>query len=196
MRLGDICHTESGLILSRKRSRNDFETKHEYKVLSLNNIEDHGDFNEEELETFTSKEVLDKRYFTEEGDVLIRLSEPFTAVCIQSHQAGVLIPSYFIVLEITKNDYLPEYVSWYLNSSVVKRKYRREQTGSTIPNINQRIIQNLHIPNIPLEKQSHITKIHQLYLQERRLHKKLIKEKDRFHEAFSNKIITEQMEGY
>src|SRR5690625_2505816 len=187
---------ESGLILSRKRARNEMELKKHYKVLSLNNIEVHGDFNEAELETFPSNEVLPEHYFTQVGDILIRLNEPFTAVCIQEYQANVLIPSYFVSIEITDENFLPEYVSWYLNSSAVKRKFHQAQSGTMTPNINQKVIQKLKIPQLPLKNQEKITKVHQLYLQERRLLNRLIAEKDRYHEAITNEIINEKMGEY
>lgn len=196
MKLGDLCTIESGLILSRKRARNEMELKKQYKIVSLNNIEVHGDFNEEELEGFPSNEILPDHYFTQVGDILVRLNEPYTSVCIQQHQAGVLIPSYFVSLEITHPDFLPEYVSWYLNSKVVKRTFHRAQSGTSTPNINQKVIKNLTIPTLPLEEQKTITSIHQLYLKERRLLKELIEEKDRYYEAITNKIIYEKMEEY
>jgi len=187
---------ESGLILSRKRARNDLELKKHYKVLSLNNIEVHGDFNEAELEKFPSKEILPKHYFTQVGDVLVRLNEPYTAVCIQEYQAGVLIPSYFVSLELTSDQFLPEYISWYINSQVVKKIFHRAQSGTSTPNINQRVIQALNIPELPLEEQERITAIHQMYLQERRLLKRLIIEKDRYYDAMTHKIIYEKMGDY
>lgn len=192
MKLGDICNIESGLILSRKRARNEIELKKYYKVLSLNNIEIHGDFNEAELEQFPSNEILPDHYFTQIGDILVRLNDPYTAVCIQEYQAGVLIPSYFVSIEITHPNFLPEYVSWYLNSKAVKRKFHQAQSGTITPNINQKVIQELDIPYLPIEEQEKITQIHQLYLHERRLLKRLIEEKHRYYEAVTNKIIKEK----
>lgn len=194
LKLGDICLLDSGLILSRKRARNDMEVKRYYKVLSLNNIEPHGDFNENELEPFPSNEILQDHYFTKVGDVLVRLNEPFTSVCIQEHQENVLIPSYFVSIEITDRNYLPEYVSWYLNSNVAKRQFHQAQSGTMTPNINQNVIRNLDIPQIPLTKQKKITTIHQLYLKERRLLKRLIDEKDHYYKAITSKIIGRKME--
>ena len=196
MKLGDICNIESGLILSRKRARNEIELKRYYKILSLNNIEVHGDFNEEELEKFPSNEILPEHYFTQVGDILVRLNEPYTAVCIQEHQAGVLIPSYFVSIELTNEKYLPEYVSWYLNSEIVKRQFHQAQSGTITPNINQKVIQNLNIPKLPLKEQKTITSIHQLYLNERRLLMKLINEKDRYYRGITYKIIREKMGDY
>lgn len=194
MKLGDICTIESGLILSRKRARNEMEIKRYYKVLTLNNIEPHGDFNEKVLEQFPSNEVLQERYFTKIGDVLIRLNEPYTSVCIQRHQENVLIPSYFVSLEITDDHFLPEYVSWFLNSNIVKRQFYQAQSGTRTPNINQHVIRNLNIPKIPLYEQEKITAIHQLYVKERRLLTQLIEEKDRYYKAITNHLIESQME--
>src|SRR5690625_4845763 len=134
------------MILSRKRARNNLEIKKHYKVLSLNNIEPHGYFNEAELEKFPSNEILPKHYFTQVGDILIRLNEPYTAVCIQEHQENILIPSYFVSIKLINQNYLPEYVSWYLNSKMVRRCFHQAQSRTITPNIKQRIIQTLDIP--------------------------------------------------
>lgn len=170
------------------------EIKRYYKVLTLNNIEPHGDFNEKGLEQFPSNEVLQERYFTKIGDVLIRLNEPYTSVCIQRHQENVLIPSYFVSLEITDDHFLPDYVSWFLNSNIVKRQFYQAQSGTRTPNINQHVIRNLNIPKIPLYEQKKITAIHQLYVKERRLLTQLIEEKDRYYKAITNNLIERQME--
>jgi len=196
VKLGDISEIESGLILSRKRARNEFELVEEYKVLSLNNIEVHGDFNESSLESFASNDKLDERYFTKAGDVLLRLNEPFTAVYIQDHHAGVLIPSYFVAIQVTDDDFLPEYVSWYLNTDRVRRHFLRLQSGTKTPNINQKLLRELDVPSLPLDEQSNITTLNQLYLKERRLLEQLIEAKGTYYQGVTNKIIREKLEEY
>lgn len=196
MKLGEISQIESGLILSRKRARSELELEKKYKILSLNNIEAHGDFNEAELELFPSNEILDDHYFTQVGEILLRLNEPFTSVCIQEHQAGVLIPSYFVSIEITHAGYLPEYVSWYLNTSNVRREFFRSQSGTLTPNINQKIIRRLHIPKLSLTDQENITQLHKLYLRERRLLNDLIEQKDQYYQVITSEIIKEKMRDY
>src|SRR5690625_802675 len=193
MKLGEISHRESGLIIARKRARNELELIEEYKVLSLNNIEVQGDFNEANLERFLSNDCLDDRYFTRSGDILLRLNEPFTSVYINEYQAGVLIPSYFVSIDIMHKEFLPEYVSWYLNTNEVKRKFIRAQSGTQTPNVNQKIIRDLTIPKLSLEEQRNITGLHKLYLKERRLLKQLIEEKDKYYQGISEKIIKEKM---
>lgn len=196
MKLGEISTIETGLILSRKRARNKFEVVERYKVLSLNNIEAHGDFNETTLETFASNDRLEDRYFTKVGDILLRLNEPYTAVYIQEHHAGVLIPSYFVAIKMTSNDFLPEYVSWYLNTDRVKRHFLRLQSGTKTPNINQKLLRDLDIPHLSLTEQQQITKLHQLYLKERRLLGRLMQEKDTYYRGITNYLIKEKLGEY
>lgn len=196
MKLGDISEIESGLILSRKRARNEFELVKEYKVLSLNNIEAHGDFNESALESFASNDELGERYFTKMGDILLRLNEPFTAVYIQDHHAGVLIPSYFVSIQITGDDFLPEYVSWYLNTDRVKRHFLRLQSGTKTPNINQKLLRELDVPLLSLDEQKTITALNQLYLKERRLLEQFIEAKDTYYQGITNQLIKEKLGEY
>src|SRR5699024_12471277 len=165
-------------------------------MLTLNNIESHGDFNEAELERFPSNDLLEDHYFTQVGDILLRLNEPFTSVCIQEHQAGVLIPSYFASIEITHQDFIPAYVSFYLNTNIVKREFFRTQSGTRTPNINQKMIRELKIPKLPLKEQKNITELHHLYLRERRLLNDLIEKKNHYYQAITNKIIKEKMRDY
>ena len=44
-----------------------------YKAIAIRNIEADGIFNDEPIEEFESNDELDKDYFTEEGDIIIRL---------------------------------------------------------------------------------------------------------------------------
>lgn len=196
MKLGDISNIESGLILSRKRARNELEFVKQYKVLSLNNIEQQGDFNEAELEMFNSNDELDDHYFTEPGDILLRLNAPFTSVYIDENKAGILIPSYFVSITINNDNYLPEYVSWYLNTAVVKRHFLRLQSGTLTPNINQKLLRDLEIPELSIKDQTNITEVNQLYLRERRLLKQLIDAKDQYYTSITNEIIKEKMRDY
>jgi len=196
MKLGEISSIESGLILSRKRSRNNIEFVKEYKVLSLNNIEIQGDFNEAKLERFQSNEELEGHYFTKPGDVLLRLNAPFTSVYINESKADILIPSFFVTIKIKHEDFLPEYVSWYLNTDIVKRHFLRMQSGTQTPNVNQKLLRDLDIPSLSIKNQNNITTLHQLYLKERWLLKQLIKEKDQYYEGVTNEIIKEKMGDY
>jgi len=188
MKLKDIAEIKTGLVLSRKRAKVEFEITNKYKIITLKNIEDDGVFNNEPFEVFESSEELDEQYFTKEGDILVRLSYPNTVVCIDKQQKGLLVPAYFSIISLTNKEFMPEYIVWYLNSDKIKRELLKTQVGTTIPSTNNRTLGLLNIKWIPLEKQNIIAQIQKLHLKEKQLLKQLIIEKDIFYKGISDRL--------
>lgn len=189
MLLGEIAIIKTGLVLARKKAEIELEVKAKYHLISLKNIEADGTLTSQSLEEFKSKDVLGKEHFTSEGDVLIRLSHPNTAICIGQEQEGLLIPSYFAKIQVQNVNVLPGYIAWYLNTDKVKGELLRHQTGTNIPSTNISVLEQLAIPEMDLEKQQVITEIQRLYHKEKALYLKLMKEKERLYTAVSNSII-------
>lgn len=189
MYLGEIARIKVGLVVSRKKAEFDLEVKAEYPLISLKNIQADGTFTDEPIEIFKSKEVLDAEFFTREGNILVRLSHPNTAVLIDKEQEGLLIPSYFANVEIIDTNVLPGYVAWYLNTDKVKGELLKSQTGSHIPSTNKQILEKISIPELDLSKQQMITELQQLYRKEKRLYQKLMAEKEKFYKAVTYSII-------
>ncbi|KYD21065.1 restriction endonuclease subunit S [Caldibacillus debilis] len=189
MYLGEIARIKVGLVVSRKKAEVDLEVKAEYPLISLKNIQADGTFTDEPIEMFKSKEVLDAEFFTREGNILVRLSHPNTAVLIDKEQEGLLIPSYFANVEIIDTNVLPGYVAWYLNTDKVKGELLKSQTGTHIPSTNKQILEKISIPELDLDKQQKITEIQQLYRKEKRLYQKLMAEKEKFYKAITYSII-------
>lgn len=189
MYLGEIARIKVGLVVSRKKAEVDLEVKAEYPLISLKNIQADGTFTDEPIEIFKSKEVLDAEFFTREGNILVRLSHPNTAVLIDKEQEGLLIPSYFANVEIIDTNVLPGYVAWYLNTDKVKGELLKSQTGSHIPSTNKQILEKISIPELDLSKQQMITELQQLYRKEKRLYQKLMAEKEKFYKAVTYSII-------
>jgi len=188
MYLGEIARIKVGLVVSRKKAEVDLEVKAEYPLISLKNIQADGTFTDEPIEIFKSKEVLDAEFFTREGNILVRLSHPNTAVLIDKEQEGLLIPSYFANVEIIDTNVLPGYVAWYLNTDKVKGELLKSQMGSHIPSTNKQILEKISIPELDLSKQQMITELQQLYRKEKRLYQKLMAEKEKFYKAVTYSI--------
>ncbi|TAA70636.1 restriction endonuclease subunit S [Planococcus salinarum] len=189
MKLEDIANVKMGLVLSRKKAEMEDEEKVSYKLLTLKNITEEGVIQDLSFDQFASSDILDNHYFTEKGDVLMRLSHPNTAVYIDEEQSGLLIPSYFAVIKINQDDFLPEYLAWYLNSEEVKNELERSHAGSRIPSTNQNVLRNLPIARIPLSKQQILIEIWKLHLQEKNLFKQLLKEKEKWFKGVSDHIL-------
>lgn len=189
MKLGEISEIKTGLVLARKKAKIEYEIENIYKLITLKNIEDNGAFNEEPFEIFESNDQLDEGYFTQEGDILIRLSHPYTVVYIDKSKAGLLVPSYFAIIKLITPNYIPEYIAWYLNSDKAKKELIKSQTGTAMSTTNKTILNSIDIKENPIEDQKRIAKIRKLYLKDRKLLDKLIREKEKYYKTITNKLI-------
>lgn len=165
-----------------------------YKLLSLKNISEDGMIENDSFDKFVSNDQLDDHYFTAEGDVLMRLSHPYTAVYIDKEHSGLLVPSYFAIIKVNQAKMLPQYLAWYLNSLPVKNELERAQAGSRIPSTNQQTIRKIPILQSPISKQKVLVELYQLHQKEKRLYKKLIKEKELFFQGITKRLLTDSYE--
>ncbi|WP_374718038.1 restriction endonuclease subunit S [Neobacillus sp.] len=195
MQLGAIAEIKTGLVLSRKKAEIEFAAKATYNLLSLKNISEDGTILNESFDEFISNEVLEEHYFTKEGDVLIRLSQPYTAVYIDKEQTGLLVPSYFAIIKVDEKKVLPQYVAWYLNTPNVKKELERSQAGSRIPSTNQHTIKKIPIVLPPISKQKVLIELYQLHHREKLLYKKLIEEKELYFQRVSQQVLGGRKNG-
>ncbi|TCT17575.1 hypothetical protein EDD68_12823 [Melghiribacillus thermohalophilus] len=192
MQLGEIAEIKTGLVLTRKKAKLESETKATYQLISLHNIHEDGMFNNKPFEDFRSNSVLDRKYFTEKGDILFRLTYPHTAVYIKEEYEGLLVPSSFGIIKIFSNLFHPQYIAWFLNRNYVKYLLKREQRGSVITSTNKNILKQLEIKGISLEKQRKIVQLLQLHQKEKQLYEKLMQEKNRMFNHITKIIIESQ----
>ena len=118
MKLNEIASVRSGLVLSRKLAREG--TK--YPLLTLRSINPDGYINLAKTDVFDAKEELAKEYLTQEGDIVIRLSTPYTAVYIDKASEGIVVSSNFVIIRTDNKVLLPEYLYWLLNTAKVKHE--------------------------------------------------------------------------
>jgi len=178
-----------GLVVSRKKAEVDLEAKAEYPMLTLKNIQAEGFFTSEPIEKFKFKETIDTEFFTREGHILFRLNHPNTAVLIEKTYEGLLIPSYFAIIEITDPNVLPGFVAWYLNTDKVKGELLKSQVGTNIPTTNKQVLEKIEIPEFDRSKQHVVAEIHRLYGEECRLYQQLMIERDKLYKTVTRSII-------
>ncbi len=189
MQLGEIAQVKTGLVLSRKKAEIEYDVKATYKLLSLRNVNEDGLIDNDSFDDFASNEELDDHYFTMEGDVLIRLSQPYTAIYIDKDHSDLLVPSYFAIIKVNEAKALPQYVAWYLNTMNTKKELERSQAGSRIPSTNQHAIKNIPIVLSPISKQKVLIELYQLHQKEKLLYTKLIEEKELLFQGVTQQII-------
>lgn len=190
MFLGDIAEIKTGLVLSRKKAELKHHVKATYSLITLKNIDDNGLVISDSFEAFISNEEIDNHFFTQEGDILMRLSYPYTAVYIEKKYTGLLVPSYFAIIKVDTHRLLPEYIAWYLNSYKVKKELERAHTGSRIPSTNQSVLRMLPVYPIALSQQKALVELYKLHQKEIQLYQALIEEKEKWFRAITEKLMS------
>lgn len=190
MTINDIATVRTGLPLIRKKAKESDESCNQYKVLNLKCINDKGYIDVSSAEPFSSKEALKAEYQTQIGDVLVRLSTPYTAVIINDKSlCGYLIPSHFAVIRAKRQQALPEYILWYITRESTLKKIQQNSSGSTVlGTISSGFIASLDINYISLEKQKVLGELLILSNKEQELLHKLAEQKKIYNKALINQI--------
>lgn len=177
MKLGEISEIRTGLVLSRKQSKSD--TGIDYHVLTLSSIEKEGRINLNTIENFKSVTELDSKLLTKQGNIIIRLSNPYTAVYIKKEYENILMPSLIASIEINSKDFLPEYIQIFLNSENCKERLRKEANGTVIVTVNTKILKELEIPELPIWKQKDLIEYENSYYTEKKLTEQILELKEK-----------------
>ena len=192
MKLINISKMQTGLVLARKRAYDEDKDVHKYRMLTLKSFEPQGWINESEVDVFFSKEKLENKYLTNEGDIIIRLTTPYTAICINDKQEGLVIPSNFAIIRLKRQNFIPEFVALFLNSEIIKKQFFKSSISATIPLIKITHLRKIDIPDKQFAVQKRIVELNQLQVKEKILLSRLMEEKGKLAKASINKIIIEE----
>ena len=182
---------QTGLVLVRKRADAKDQDTHKYRMLTLKSFKPQGWINENETDVFFSKEKLENKYLTNKGDIIIRLTTPYTAICINGKQEGLIIPSNFAIIRLKGQNFIPEFVALFLNSEIIEKEFFKSSISTTIPLIKITHLRKIDIPDKQLAVQMKIVELNQLQVKEKILLSRLMKEKEKLAKACINKIIIE-----
>lgn len=188
VKLGDISSITTGQVIKRKEARPGDVDAIQYRILTLKSFNEDGYLVKEELDSFKASEKIESKYITSKGDIVVRLSMPFTTITIDKESEGILIPSLFVAIRVNCNDILPSYLSLYLNSNKMKKQYIREARGSAIQILKTSAFKEFEImiPDMSIQEQA--VTLNELMMREKRLLQLLIKENNK-----RNQIILEKM---
>lgn len=190
MLLAEIFGINSGLVLSRK------ETKEEkcilYKQIPLKAINPRGYIENDKLEKFRSETEISSKYITKKGDLVIRLTEPYTAVAINEETEGLVVNSYCAVLRKNNENIMAEYVALYLNSGKLIEHFRKEAVGSVVQIIKLSSLKKYYVDNIPnLEQQKELVQINELLIDELLILENILVKKQIFRDELIKKLMEE-----
>ena len=180
MKLGNVAQVRSGLVLARKQARE--RTVYRYPLLNLKCIHPSGYIDTDLCEMFDSVESLNPEYLTHKGDVVARLTIPYTAVLITDDLEGYVIPSSFVVIRPDQSMLLSEYLLWLLNSQKVKKQMYEGAVSNMLGAVKPRYFAEYEIDEIPIPKQRILADLNQLAKREVQLLEKLAAEKEKYYD--------------
>ena len=193
MKLGDIASVSCGLVLARKQAKKTSEYR--YKLLNLRCIREDGEIDLNGADNYEAIEQLKDEHLTKVGDIVVRLTAPYTAVLIDETTAGMVISSNFVVIRIRDNQLLPEYLYWLLNTSQIKRDIYKNSTGNMLSAVNAKYFMGLDIAAVSREKQQNIADLFLLGKKEVKLLKDLVEQKEKFYTFILNNEYTKFVNG-
>lgn len=185
MKLNEIASVRTGLVLSRKESKNSNDG-YEYRQLNLKSVSDNA-IDLEHTIRFYATEELPNNYLTQTGDVIVKTSDPYTAVYIKEEYAGLVIPSHFVIIRVDENVVLPKFIAWYLNKEQIKKDFRMSCTG-TLKQIKPSTIAETEIKLPTLERQKQVVELFDISQSEIELLERLLEQKKTYYKALINKI--------
>ena len=193
MKLGNIATVRSGLVLSRKQAREPSDIR--YPLLNLRSINPRGYIEADQLDVFAAAEYLSPEYLSQIGDVIVRLTAPYTAILIDKVTAGMVISSNFVIIRADRRELLPEYLFWLINTPKIKRSIYENTSSNMLGAIKAKYFSDFEVPSLPIAKQQQIAAIHELALKETKLLRQLADEKERYYSLLIDRAYKEMERG-
>lgn len=154
-KLGILSSFRSGLQLSRAQNQNGNES-FEYKVIKISDFTPSGTLNVENGEKITFANPIPESHLTQEGDVLVRLKAPLSAAYINKKSAGAVFSSVMAVIQTDMNQLLPQYLTYYLNSSIPQGYLQERSSNGTMMSflrLSDLKELELHLPSLEQQRQ-------------------------------------------
>lgn len=196
MRLNEIAIVRSGLVLARKKAKDEkIGETYRYPLINFGCMQRGGWIDRNKVDIFDSKEQLNEEYLTKENDIVIRLTEPYTAALIEKDTTGIVISSNFVVIRVLDNKINIEYLHWLLNTERTRWKIYQNTTSNMLGAINANYFSQLDLEDIPIHIQDKIGKVYSLSQREGRLLNRLIEEKEKLYSGILNDLYKTAKKG-
>lgn len=185
MILNQAADIRTGIVVARKKATSNNPNNKLYKMINLKCINEKGYIKFENTEVLETEELISKDFQTQIGDIIVRLSAPYTAAIIHdAKEEGYIIPSHFAIIRADNKRVVPEYLLWLIRSSRVQQQIRKNNSGSSgFGTISSGFFVNLEIQLPPIERQQRIGKMLLLSEREQELLYKLAEEKSKYANA-------------
>lgn len=190
MLLKEIATVRTGIVATRKKASISDEAIHPYKLLNLKCAASTGYLDTQYAEEFLASEEVKMDFLTQSGDIIVRLSTPYTAIMITKEEwCGYLVPSHFAIIRVNEAKACPEYVLWLLKRDSTKQKILQNISGNgAFGTISSTFFGNLVIRSLSIEKQRIIGQLQLLSDKEQELLHELADQKSIYNKYMINRI--------
>jgi len=193
VRLGDVATVRCGLVLSRKQSPT--PTNARYHLLNLRSINADGCVEMAMLDEYYAVESLSSEYLSQVGDVIVRLTAPYTAILVDDETAGMVVSSNFVIIRPNPRQLISGYLAWLLNTRTAKRVIFENTSSNMLGAINPKYFACMEVALPSIDRQSAIADLNALALKEGRLLRRLADEKKRYCDLIINTLQTDDKKG-
>ena len=193
MKLQSLAGVRSRLVLSRKQSKE--PTDYRYPLINLRCIQQEGNIDLHKADIYEAKELLKEEYLSRQGDIVVRLTAPYTAVLIDDTTSGMVISSNFVVIRIEDKRLLPEYLFWLLNTQKVRHKIYENTTSNMLGAIKAKFLMDFELVLLPIEVQQKIAQLNLLAKKESQLLKELAAEKEKLYSSLLDQEYKREKRG-
>ena len=184
--LSELASIRSGLVLSRKRSQE--ERGEMYALLTLRSVKKDGELDMSATDRYVSVGVLPNTYQTSVGDVIVRLTWPYSAVLIDEQKAGMLVSSHFVIIRPDRERLNSGYLHWILNRPAMHRRIYENTSANMLNAVRPQFFSELKISLPPMVEQRKIAKLQTLHHREQFLMKMLMKERSQLAQLLTENI--------
>lgn len=193
MRLNELSTVRSGLVIARKlvKTPDTANAPLAYRALNLRSIQPDGSIALDEIDQLYAAEPLGGDYLTKSGDIIVRLSIPYTAVLIDETTSGLVVSSNFVIIRCKTGLLLPDYLVWLLNTPKVKKDIADSTGGNMLGAVKPSYFGSMEITPLSLANQETIASLHALSQREQKLLRQLATEKEKYHAYMIDQIQKE-----
>ena len=190
MTIGELAVIRTGLVTTRTKRTAGGSDEYQYTMLNLKCISQDGGIDLAQTEPYFLSKSLKDDYFTNNGDILVRLSSPYTPILInKSEWCGLLVPSHFAIIRAKLPLALPEYLYWTLCREKNRITFMQNCSGShVLGTIGAGVIASLPVTMLSLEQQRTLGQIMLLAEKEQQLLDRLSREKKKYNTLLLNQI--------
>ena len=193
VKLQEVSVIRTGFVVSRATKIQDVKGKFDYKLLSLKCISANGQILLQNLEEICFAEEVKSDCLTRLGDVLVRLSFPYTAVFVRDEsECGLLVSSHFAIVRASSSLVCSEYIYWILARDVTRQSLILGGSVATVlGTISSGSVGEVNVKILPLGKQKALGQLLLLAEKEQYLLSQLASNKLKYSKSILEKMYKE-----